>query len=484
MRIQNNISAINTLNQISKNQNIYSNIMERLSSGLRINKASDDAAGLAISEKMKSQIRGLKTNERNILDGVSLIQTADAGLSNIQEMLQRARELTVQAANGTLTGKDREAIQREINHLKKGIDDIANRNEFNKVELLHSPKVPVNQDIPDSPSMDRADIVFFIDDSSTMQEEIDQVVNGISQFLDGLSSYGDVQVATVSTVHGERLLPLTSNVETIQNYLVNKHVASTGTNYAYKSMINYAPDGAKGDQIGYRNGSKKIYVLLTDTRNESMDYTELEVKNALERNNVYSYVFGINITGGSSSEQNHFMQVSAYDEFADEVFVPATAGEIAASISPGLVDKIVEDTGFGGEPQLAYEPIILQVGPNVGETFTMNLFDARTINLEIDQLKVSTIADAQEAMGALDKAIEMVSTARSRFGAYQNSLEHILNNVTQYNENLTAAQSRISDADMAEEMAKYTTRNILNQSAQAMLSQANQLPQGILQLLK
>ena len=213
--------------------------------------------------------------------------------------------------------------------------------------MLRPPKIVINKP-PGGPSMDKADIVFFIDDSSTMQEEIDQVVNGISQFVDGLSSYGDVQVATVSTVHGERWLPLTSDIETIKNQLNDIHVAEAGTSRSYQSMIEYAPDGSNGNQISYREDSKKNpTVLLTDTRNETYAPTKQEVKSVLNRNNIYSYVFGINIYGYSSSAQNQFVHEDAYDHFADEVFIPATAEDIAESISPGLVNKIVTDTGFG-----------------------------------------------------------------------------------------------------------------------------------------
>ena len=168
---------------------------------------------------------------------------------------------------------DRKAIQKEIDQLKQGIDDIAEHTHFNEIELLRPPKIVINKP-PGGPTMDKADIVFFIDDSSTMQEEIDQVVNGISQFVDGLSSYGDVQVATVSTVHGDRRLPLTSDIETIKNQLNDIHVAEAGTSSSYRSMIEYAPDGSNGNQISYREGSKKIYVLLTDTKNETYDYPQ------------------------------------------------------------------------------------------------------------------------------------------------------------------------------------------------------------------
>lgn len=396
-------------------------------------------------------------------------------------MLQRARELTVQAANGTLTTQDRASIQMEIDEIKGGIDSIANETQFNTIELLRPPKV-TKPPSPGGLGNQPVDIVFFIDDSGTMQEEIDEVVEGISNFVNGLSQYGDVKVSTVSTVHSGRTLPLTSDIAMIQQHLRENHRAESGTNYAYQKMTSYAPSGLQAGEIDYRNDSKKIFVLLTDTYDEGSVQTEPEVKQTLEDNNIYSYVFGIDIS--SVSPTNVFSYSGSYDDFANEIFIPASSDEIVSNISPGLVDKIVEDTGLGSEQELVYEPLILQVGPNSGDQFTMHLFDARTPNLGIDNIKVDPWEEAQIAINKIDNAIEKMSSERSKFGAYQNALEYIHTNVTNAGENATASESRISDADMALEMTEFTKRNILIQSGQAMLAQSNQLPQGILQLLK
>ncbi|WP_309241402.1 flagellin [Domibacillus sp. PGB-M46] len=326
------------------------------------------------------------------------------------------------------------------------------------------------------------DIVFFIDDSGTMQEEIDEVVEGISDFVSGLSQYGDVKVATVSTVHSGRTLPLTSDVAVIQEHLKENHQAMDGTNYAYQRMTTYTLNGSQASEIEYRNDSKKIFVLLTDTSDEGSVQTEPEVKQTLEDNDIYSYVFGIDISIGSST--NTFSYSDRYDDFANEIFIPASSDEIASNISPGLVDKIVEDAGLGGEQELVFEPVILQVGPNSGDQFTIHLFDARTQNLQIDDVSVTSEGKIGEALGKWDQALNTIQSERSKFGAYQNALEYVHTNVSNSGENATASESRISDADMALEMTEFTKRNILIQSGQAMLAQSNQLPQGILELLK
>ncbi|MBM7577755.1 flagellin N-terminal helical domain-containing protein [Jeotgalibacillus terrae] len=285
MRINHNIQALNAYRNLNQTMNDTSKSLEKLSSGLRINRAADDAAGLAISEKMRSQIRGLEMAERNALDGVSLIQTAEGALASTHDILQRMRELAVQASNGTLEDSDREAVQDEIDALIEEVDRIAENTQFNSKELL----------------------------------------NGVS----GASGVTSLEV-----------------------------------------ML----------QIGANDG-ENIQISL-----DRMGANEL------------------NLSSG---------------------------------------------TGSG----------------------------ASNISLE-------TTSGAQSAITTISEAIETVSKARSNLGAFQNRLEHTVSNLQSANENLTAAESRIRDLDMAKEMSQFTRNNILNQAGQAMLAQANQLPQGILQLLQ
>ncbi|WP_044749209.1 flagellin [Aeribacillus alveayuensis] len=268
MRINHNIQALNAYRNLAANQLSTSKNLEKLSSGLRINRAADDAAGLAISEKMRSQIRGLEVAERNALDGISLIQTAEGALGSVHSILQRMRELAVQAANGTNTA----------------------------------------------------------DDLGHIQDEIDQLV--------------------------------------------------------------------------------------------------------------------------------------------------------------AEIDRIADNTKFNGNPLLdgSFTNVNLQIGANQGEEVLLSIGGMKTADLGVNSVDVTT--DAQTAISSIDTAIEKVSGERSKLGAIQNRLEHAVNNLKIAHENLTSSESRIRDTDMAMEMADFTKNNILNQAAQAMLAQANQLPQGILQLLK
>jgi flagellin len=318
MRINHNISALNAYRNLNVNNANTAKSLEKLSSGLRINRASDDAAGLAISEKMRSQIRGLDMAEKNALDGISLIQTAEGALSSTHEILQRMRELSVQAANDSNTDTDRAEIQKEINQLTSEVNRIGNSTEFNTSPLLD----------------------------------------------------------------GSRMNVLATD----------------------KKELNL--------QIG-ANAGQTVSLGINDMRSKALK---------------------ISSTVSSATSQ------------------PVT-----------LMDGTIKPVWYKQ---------IKEVNDGVSATSTEYAID------------VSTNEKAQAAITIFDDAIQRVSSERARMGAIQNRLEHTVNNLSMMSENATAAESRIRDLDMAMEMSTFTKNNILNQAAQAMLSQANQLPQGVLQLLK
>ncbi|GEL08284.1 flagellin [Salisediminibacterium halotolerans] len=282
MQINNNIQAMNAYRNLYQNQEATSKNLEKLSSGMRINRAADDAAGLAISEKMRSQIRGLDMAERNAMDGISMIQTAEGALTEVHDMLQRMRELSVQAANDSYEGEDREQIQEEINQLTDEIDEISDKTEFNTKQLL------------------------------------------------------------------------------------------------------------------------------------------------------------------------------AGDQDADE-------------------ETDIEDNALA---------LMFQIGPNADQTVDVDIPIMNSERLGLGNVDVTDNESANNAIVSFDAAIADVSDARSEMGAVQNRMEHTINNLQVTQENLSSAESRIRDTDMAEEMTEFTKNNILNQSATAMLAQANQLPQGVLELLQ
>jgi flagellin len=369
MRINHNIAALNTHRQLGSATNAQMKSMEKLSSGLRINRAGDDAAGLAISEKMRGQIRGLDQASRNSQDAISLIQTAEGALNETHDILQRMRELSVQASNGTNTDDDRIALNNEVTELIEEIDRIANQTEFNTKKLLDG------------------SLGTQVDNSTTASTAL--AVTGVT----GASTTGG----------------LTANTWTI--------AAGDGTN---------VPTGA---------------------------YT---------------------ITDGTTT-------------LVSNVAADATAGKITfgnGELVIDVSDAYLTDALDGATIEITGSEVTFQIGANENQTMGLSISDMTASGLSVDGIDISNATDAQTAISTIDDAITSVSEERAKLGANQNRLDHTINNLGTSSENLTAAESRIRDVDMAKEMMTQTKNSILGQAAQAMLAQSNQMPQGVLQLLR
>lgn len=379
MRINHNIQALNAYRNLAVNQSNTAKNLEKLSSGLRINRAADDAAGLAISEKMRSQIRGLEVAERNALDAISLIQTAEGALSSVHSMLQRMRELAVQASNDTNTADDRAALDQEIQQLKTEITRVATSTDFNKTALL----------------------------DGTFGTKVDQNPSN----------------TTVLSVTG---------------------VANITTGGGLKA----------GTYNITWNITDKVYELTTDSSN-----TVIGKATDLATDGAGSITFK-----GWDSTNSKYTGVSL-------ITVTTNGAYTLNSLNGGRVKITGTESNF-------------QIGANEGQVVGLSISDMTTTGLGIGSVTVKDHASAQSAISIIDEAIRKVSGERGKLGAYQNRLEHTINNLKTAHENLTSSESRIRDTDMAMEMTNFTKNNILNQAAQAMLAQSNQLPQGILQLLK
>ncbi|QWB29565.1 flagellin [Exiguobacterium acetylicum] len=404
MIINHNVTALNTHNKLSAASAAQSKSMEKLASGLRINKAGDDAAGLAISEKMRAQVRGLDQAGRNAQDGISLIQTAEGALNETHDILQRMRELGNQAANDTNTTSDRGEIQKEINSLTSEINRIGNTTEFNTKKLIDGSK-------------------------------------------DG------AKVATaVTAVAGEYGVTVgTSNI-TIDGETFTYDAAGDGTGGKFK-------DGASlAIALEANANTKDKYVATNDSGNLKL----------------------VQATGYESST------------------APTVTGGTLSTTTAG-----VTAVAAGADPTKSLK---FQIGANENQSLTLDIADMRAAALGISTvgttdaklavtdgtnnttteqaLDVSSHANAASAVTKIQTAIDTVSAERSKLGANQNRLEHTINNLKTSSENLTAAESRVRDVDMAKEMMNQTKNSILAQAAQAMLAQANQQPQGVLQLLR
>ncbi|HWQ77242.1 MAG TPA: flagellin [Anaerovoracaceae bacterium] len=416
MRINHNIAALNTYRQLSSNTSSTSKSLEKLSSGLRINRAGDDAAGLAISEKMRSQIKGLDTASRNASDGISLIQTAEGALNETHSILQRMRELANQAANGTNTTEDRGAIQEEITELTTEIDRIARTTQFNTKTLL------------DGSFSDSFQI------GSNSGQKMDVTIGTMSSNALGL--IGGVELKSVTDADAAKLSAGTYTV--------------AGTNVK----------NASGDVVGT--------IALTGGTITLADGTS-------------EITLGHDITDGSI--------IKIEDDTATVTLAKGTDPDVS-KLAPG-------NYRISGTNLLNGNTLVGTVGTGT----TLTLQDGTTVDLAnfglaatdvnddtdsftIKGVDVSSAAQASGSIDTLDAAIKLVSDQRSKLGAYQNRLEHTINNLGTSSENLSAAESRIRDVDMAKEMMEFTKNNILSQAAQAMLAQANQQPQSVLQLLQ
>ncbi|MGH4125764.1 MAG: flagellin [Clostridium sp.] len=487
MIINHNINALTAYNKFNTAGKVKSDAMEKLSSGIRINSAADDAAGSAIDQKMKAQIRGLEQAGRNIQDGVSLIQTAEAGLGSIQNPnLLRMRDLIIQALNGTLNGADRMKIQNELESVKASINDIANDTEFNTINVL-SP--PINNDKAIQPiSSSKLDIVFMVDNSASMTTNINTVKSGIGDFVSSLNGVADTKVAIVNLCVGN---PYDiKNFESDPNQIANElnGLSATDGTKPYEIIENSVPGGVIGNKLSYRQDSKKVFIVFTDTKNEAGSSTESNAKSAVE---------GLNVSTGFDSDdiQTYFFAMGGifpdddFNEITDytggKIYHPTGAADISDKLKNDLVQEIKNSIPASMHTQQEDEmpTLELQVGANSGEKFQIQLFDARTKNLGIDDVTVISIEEAENSLEKVDKAIEIVSTQRGKFGSYQNALEHIYSNVGDYGYNLTSADSRINDANMAKEVMQMTKSSIIQEAAQSMLKQADEMQKSVLNLM-
>ncbi|MFA9556020.1 flagellin [Evansella sp. AB-rgal1] len=536
MKINNNIQALNSYRNLYQNQMKTSKNLEKLSSGLRINRAADDAAGLAISEKMRSQIRGLKQAERNALDGISLMQTSEGAMQEVHSMLQRMRELAVQASNDTNTEYDREQIQKEIDQLKLEIDSISEKTEFNTRKLLDGSsavlsvvnRTSVEANLVASPRVTDARIesgnyTLAVHDV-TMSYDVKQPFAGLGQ-----PGANDIEFADPA-LPGQALGEYTIEIREFTG--ANARVTVKGPDglpIAENVVIN-AGENAGWAQVGGLNinaenitGSGTVKIQIEAQLNASVEkdgVTTFVNREFTTRNGIFNHSgieFNVNSDVQPSYLVNTEIGTNNHTVSAISNFNVPTYAEVLAELglnpddvtTPGFnsSDKVVSGTiQIDGDEHninvvdnvalnqfskvtrtefsVTNNSLAFQIGPNTNQNVMIDIPKMDTVELGIEELNVLTNKDANHAIFVLDQAINKISEARAKLGATQNRMEHTINNLQVTHENLTASESRIRDADMALEMTEFTRNNILNQSATAMLAQANQLPQGVLQLLQ
>lgn len=415
MRIQHNIMALNSNRQLGINNSNIAKSLEKLSSGYRINRAGDDAAGLAISEKMRAQIKGLETATDNAQDAVSLIQTAEGGLQEVHSMLNRMTELATKSANGTFdTDVDRRALQNEYNALTKEIDRIAQSTNFNGINLLDG--------------------------------SLNNSMTGTTAAFDG-----------------------------------NTYDISAGKDF--NGTVGFYTDegtdpGAITVDIDAATGNVTIGL---STKDKAAVYSKNDIDAAV-RSKVQSMLDGNLFAAAAVDKAKSLLSFSMGSDVttsADLTIAKAAAVKTGAFAAAGVGQSGL--TLQIGDTNAAYNQLELMISnmssTSIGET-------KAGVFTSIHDAKVSDRDSAGLAVDVIKAAINQVSTQRGELGALQNRLEHTINNLGVTTENITAAESRIRDVDMAKEMMEFTKNSVLMQSAQAMLAQANQQPQSVLQLLQ
>jgi flagellin len=456
MRINHNIAALNTYNKLNSASGAQSKSMEKLSSGLRINRAGDDAAGLAISEKMRGQIRGLDMASKNAQDGISLIQTAEGALNETHSILQRMRELSVQSANDTATDADRGEIQKEFSQLKSEIDRISDTTEFNTKNLLDG---SVAKTANSSTSFANSKItgVSVINDNLKEDTYTVSVAAGATEVFTEVSDTTDVSAIAITTG---------STVE------MGSYTLESTENATDNTKLDYVLKDADGKQVATTTADK----TATTASLGGFDFTVTDSSGGTTGAGTLKFTVGqtatFTVTDSSGTQVG---QTAVTNDTTGKVNVGGLEFSFNSDLAAGVNDADVKINDNSLE---------FQIGANEGQTVKLAIGDMDTNGLGINSLDVSNKTGAQNAITKLDTAIQSVSAERSKLGAYQNRLEHTINNLGTSSENLTAAESRIRDVDMAKEMMEQTKNSILSQAAQAMLAQSNQMPQGVLQLLR
>jgi flagellin len=601
MIISNNLSALNANNTLRKNTKASSSSMEKLSSGLRINKASDDAAGLSISEKMRGQIRGLDQASKNIQDGASLLQTAEGGLQEINDILQRQRELVIQGLNDTNTDSDRQKIDAEIQQLTQEIDSLSRRTGFNSINLLARddyriladrsssntaytisdppPTTRVTNSIVYKPQGTSAETKHVISSSDTsVTTNTYSNTNNTSPIVspDGRAGYNeynnDIQTTTKTDTNTTVYETLTASND--PQYAVPAYWFSVGMNKTsfgpkdlgdvYGSMlenievngslrpIEYTSRSGSGsdpawDHMWFPGTSLSIMryrTVLADNSMEikyvinNMDSTDTHIKLdniiAPPINSVITDAGGnplatgntiinppsgssFNLTGTDANAGLKFDDLLGFLAPTELTINNPAAGQpqinfdwqltipSGTSVTLGfnygpfslnldvfeLTHELVEtkhiDTTVKTDiKDIDYIPpnIDIQAGANHNQTIIIPLFNVTSQGLGIANMGILPPAIPDKTLAQIDKAIAKVINYRGLYGTLQNRMEHTMNNVKNSAENLASAESRIRDADIAKEIMDSAKANILTQTTQAMLAQANQNPQAVLQLLK
>ncbi len=538
MKINNNISAVITNKHLLRNENNMAASMERLSSGYKINYAKDDPSGMAISNRMRAQIRGLDRASQNSSDGTSVLQTADGALNEVQSMLQRMRELSIQAANGTNSDSDREAIQDEIGQLRDEIDRVSETTEFNTKKLLNGDldtkvyaegatreeaseeveagfynfyvsepstravysKFTIPNSVDKECSISINDSVAILKPDMTKSEIQEAVRDAAEKGKAELNTDADGNIidGIWSTDYGKNgvLDFKVSDAETATAFGLDQDPAvlekedvteenEQNLNISYKALYGNQAEILMdvSDTSAFKDHKTATYtvdgnkVTFTDRGGFKLSLL-LDAATDVTMDNAYEYI-----------KSDPLTKLTTTTDVTTKLPADVTTSSINASAGQKYYDEKGTNVQKLGVGYVSCEvtdkgPMDLQIGANANQQMSVKIPDCGSDMLYLDRVDVTTKTGATDAIDQLDYAMDRINEIRSAIGAYSNRLESATNSLDDTEENMTAAMSRIKDTDMAEEMTEYTKDNVIAQASTSALSQANDMPQMALQLLQ
>lgn len=462
MKINYNMSAKITNQQLLRTEDKMTAVMERLSSGFKLNHAKDNPSGMAISNKMILQIDGLSQSSKNASNGTSVMQTADGALSEVTDLIQRMRELSVQAASDSNTPDDRKAIQKEIDSLKQEVDRVSKDTEFNTKSLLDG-------------SLGRR---VYTTNATRVSVSGDVTAGNYSVTIDKAAEQAVMQADTA--VFND----MTATVGVKGKITINDSIVNIEATDTYEEVFEKIRDGGEiGETIVKLDGDKLDFTSTAygDTGMVKIEISDPALAGALgfaatEPAIAYGSNAEVDIHGAGSG----FPETATAELRGNRVIITDRDGfSISFLTDSGLADGSTVDLEVTDMGMMQ-----LQIGPNENQTMRVDIPKMSAEMLYLDDLDVTTVTGADRGIRALDEALAQVSGIRASLGAYENRLDYTIGSLDATGENMTQALSRIKDADMAVEMTEYTQQNVLAQAATSVLAQANDLPQQVLQLLQ
>ncbi|WP_370231087.1 flagellin [Marinobacter nauticus] len=469
--INTNVASLSAQNQLSNSQKLNDEALQRLSSGLRINSAKDDAAGLAISERFDTQIRGLNVAARNANDGISLAQTAEGALDEITNNLQRIRELAVQSANATNSSSDRAALQAEVEARIEEIDRVASQTDFNGTKLL------------DGNFTDKA---FQIGANAGQTIKIEDLASARTTDLGTYQGFNSTIGITANQTETAKTVTVDSKTIQLGDVADDaKALASALNSAGIEGLVATAKENTQAGVTAAVSGG----ALATETATLTLNGTNISLTNTLDaQGNIAAAIEAINaessVTGVRAEQNGNQVDLIAADGrnievgFTDDgATTNSDFGLAADSTLKGSSVDLTYKAPEGVSGSVAFDAAMQTAGFNATETIT-------STGTALSDLDISTVAGANTALTGIDAALDTVSSARADLGAIQNRFESVIANVQKTSENLTASKGRIEDADFAAETAKLSKSQVLQQAGISVLAQANARPQQVLSLLQ